>query len=185
MAELPTIDSQNRYGALMRQPQNTNAALRTKFKFELRRIPHISYLCQSVNIPGLQISAIDQPTMFNNIKHPGGKVITDYFVVTFAIDENWKNWKEIHDWIQSCSTYSDFDQILSESESLTSEAILFILINENVPQIKVTFDGMFPIKLSTVKLDTRTQVAEPLYAEVTFAYTTFKFEYFGSGDVIT
>ena len=41
--------------SLERQPKSSNGLLPTSYKFALARIPHASFFCQSINLPGIRI----------------------------------------------------------------------------------------------------------------------------------
>lgn len=172
-----------KYNTLQLQPSNRNFSLKTHFQFECKRIPATTYFCQFVQIPGMSISALDQKTTFNPVKIPGGNVIYDDLIIQFAVDENYKNWKEIRNWIDECSDRNNFNKIKPYPEQTTSEAVVYLLTSEQMPQNKVTFQGLFPNRLSPIKLDTKAITAEPIYAEVSFSFTSFELELAQSGDI--
>lgn len=169
-----TTDSS--YGLIQTQPSNRNGLLKTHFQFQLRKISTASYFCQSANIPGVSISTVSQTTVFNPIKHAGGAVEQDDLTVRFLVDEDLENWKEVFNWIKQCVNYENFTEFEDEADHLTSEAILFILDSNNVPRFKITFEGLFPNRLTGIQMDTTSPDSDLIYADASFSYTTFHIE---------
>lgn len=163
----------NQYGRLQLQPQNKNGLLATHFQFELRRITTTTFFCQSVNMPGLRLTPTEQPTVFNNIRRPAGKLVPDNLSLTFMVDENLKNWREIYDWLQACSDERDFTKYTEPDQHLNSEGILFILDSNNQPRFRVTFNNLFPTSLGGLSFQTGQMGSAFQYCTAQFAYTTF------------
>lgn len=168
------IPTPNEYGALQSQPNNPNPLYPNHFQFNLNRIPNTTFWCQKANLPSINITAIDQVTVFNPIKRPGGAVEIENLNISFVVDEDLKNWKELRRWILECSNDVDFNDYKEPNEHLESSAVLFILESNNQPRYKVTFEGLFPVKLDGIQFRTDIISSENIYCDCTFAFTNFE-----------
>lgn len=169
-----SIPTPNELGMLQSQPENRNVIYPNHYKFNLKRIPNTAYWCQKVNLPTINITAIDQVTTFNPIKRPGGAVEVENFRITFIVDEDLKNWQELRQWIVQCSNDADFTDYKEPHEHLEDSAVLFITDSNNQPKYKVTFDGMFPIELEGIEFKADIPEQQYVYCTCTFSYTNFE-----------
>jgi len=161
------------YGLIQNQPENRNHLLQSHFLFNVRRLPTVSYFCQSANLPGWNITAIDQPTVFNPIKRPGGAVQHEELTLRFAVDEKLENWKEMVKWIKECSDYENFNEYKPPNEHFEDSASLFILDSNNQPRFQANFDNLFPVRLSGIIFNTTNVTSDIQYADVSFSFTTY------------
>ena len=176
MTTPPQIPDPVTYGVLQGQPGNKNPLLKSRFQFRTRKIPNTTYFCQSANVPGVSITNVEQQTIFNPVARPGGVVVHEPLKLQFLIDEEMVNWREIFTWIRECSDYVDFAEYKGPEKHLISDATLMILDSNQIPKFRVTFDGIFPTKLSSVEFAATVREAENIFADVTFAFTSFKIE---------
>jgi hypothetical protein len=167
------IPDKDRYGRLQLQPDNKNGILQTHFQFELRKLTHVTYFCQRINMPGLSLTPVQQPTVFNNINRAGGALVPENLSVNFMVDEDLKNWLEIYNWLQECSNERDFTKYKSPQEHMVSDGTLLILESNNQPRFRITFNELFPVSLTGLVFQTGQQASVYQYSTATFAYTTF------------
>lgn len=154
-----------------RQPDKINGLMPTYFKMELDRCSTMTYFCQNVNLPGLSIIMIPQPTQFITIPRSG---LPEYEALTmqFLVDEDLSNWLEIYNWMMSITTEEDFAEI-EDAPHHYSDANLFILNSAMQPNLRVQFKNIIPETLSGLEFDSTSSSPEPLTANVTFKYTTY------------
>lgn len=82
--------------------------------------------------------------------------------LTFAIDEDMKNYTEIFDWLKdNTETYEDADMILS------------VMTSHNTVNKQFQFKNAFPTSLSGVDFNVQSNDVEYAKAEVTFRYDEF------------
>ena len=161
----------------MPTPESHNALLVNYFQFSLKRIPNIVYFCQTANLPGMKFGETEQPTIFGHpIKVPVGAIRFDPLVIGFKVDENLKNWLEIHNWMKDNSNYFGDDMKNNYSDQ-ASDADLLISNSTYKPKIKVSFRRLFPIELSQIQFNTITPDSMEANATVTFTFTDYKIEY--------
>ena len=83
-----------------RQPTKLDYASPTQFKFNVIKLPKVTYFCTQVNVPGITLGGtIDQVTRFKDIPQPGDKLTYGELNMTFLVDENLENYQEIHGWL--------------------------------------------------------------------------------------
>jgi hypothetical protein len=158
---------------LTRQPNNLNPLLPTYFQFSMKRCPTVTYFCQSANLPGLNVEAIPQPTRFRSIPHSAGVPDFEDLTINFVVDETLTNWLEIYEWMRSTTTAKDGTEITDAEEHYT-DATLTILNSAMLPKIRVSFENLLPLSLSSIEFDSTTTVPEALIGTATFTYTTYE-----------
>ena len=179
--------------ALSNQIQNRNYLAPTGFKFIISRAPKISYFGNQVNLPSLTLDIANQPSYLKSIPRPGTQIDFQDLTLRFLVDENLENYLEIQNWIRGIGFPESLDQIYDYQQNdartinsnfltnedginLYSDGTLTILNNVNLPQFKVTFDGMFPYFLSTLDFDATQSDLEYFTAEVSFKYNIYNIE---------
>ena len=85
--------------ALSRQPTKLDLASPTQFKFQILKLPKVEFFTTAVNLPGLSLNSIEQQTPLTDIPVPGTKLSYQDLEITFMVDENLENYREIHGWL--------------------------------------------------------------------------------------
>jgi len=85
--------------AYQRQPTKLDYASPTQFKFQILKLPKVEYFCTAVNLPGIELGRISQQTPLKDIPLPGEKLAYGDLSMTFMVDENLENYREIHGWL--------------------------------------------------------------------------------------
>jgi|TARA_Y100000310_G_scaffold29761_1_gene28274 hypothetical protein len=162
-------------------PDNLSYLSPVAFKFQLKKIPHVTYFCQAANLPGISVGETVQPTPFHNIPIPGDHVVYETLNVRFIVDEELRTWMELHNWITGIGFPKSFDQYAELAASSTtpgisgvySDATLIVLSGAMNPQIEVTFTDCFPVTLTEVLFDSTLTDVEYVTADCTFNYKTY------------
>ena len=187
-----------------RQPTKLDYADPTKFKFNILKLPKVEYFCTSVNLPGVSLADnYSQPTPFRDIPLPGEKLSYDRLSMSFLVDENLENYREIHGWLRGLGFpggYSEFKTLLDAGEDrfptsknsvlgdagrskfaapsqggVFSDATLSILTSKNNAVVDVRFSDVFPISLSGLQYTQQAGDTDYLTANVTFDYKIYDF----------
>ena len=187
-----------------RQPTKLDYADPTKFKFNILKLPKVEYFCTSVNLPGVSLADnYTQPTPFRDIPLPGEKLTYDKLSMSFLVDENLENYREIHGWLRGLGFpggYSEFKTLLDAGEDrfptsknsvlgdagrskfaapnqggIFSDATLSILTSKNNAVVDVRFSDVFPISLSGLQYTQQAGDTDYLTANVTFDYKIYDF----------
>ena len=172
--------------ALERQPNQQNPLQPTQYRFVSWKVPETVYFCQSVTLPGLSIgtTTIDTPLGIG-LPQPGTRYEFDEFEMSFIVNEDMSNWRELDTWIRGFgpmheSAYnadtalveSDKVPLLSDSERYNDGALI-ITTSANTPSLIVEFSRMFPTRLSSITFDSSLGEPEAVVASVSFAYSHY------------
>lgn len=169
--------------AVSRTPINKNYLSPTGGTMIIKKIPHVTFFCQQMNIPGIGFNSVpNQPTPFVKIPQTGDHLEFQELKLQFSVDEDLKNWKEIYDWIVSIGFPEDTSQFkkLQDQPKYTGEGIksdLSLIINTNgkIPNIDITFIDAFPVEISGIEINTTDPSIKYVTATVTFIYEQYKF----------
>lgn len=156
------------------QPINSNLLQSTKFMLNFARIPDTTFFCQSVALPGLNLSEVIQETPFVTQYRHGDKLQYDPLTVTFLIDEYMNSWKNIHDWLRGMGKikFPEYKKLKTEF-GIYSDASLTILSGKNNPVIRFSYFNCFPTSLSAVNFSATDDGGQTITADA-----TFRFDYF-------
>ena len=187
-----------------RQPTKFDYASPTQFKFQLTKLPKVEYFCTAANIPGISIPSPSQPTPLADIPLPGDTISFDDLSVTFLVDENLENYREIHGWMYGIGfpiSRTQFGDLVDAGKDrfptigkdslktdpgkvkygakplgpIFSDATLNVLTSKNNANIEVRFSDVFPTALSGLDFNQQADDINYLSATVTFKYKVFEF----------
>ncbi len=158
------------------QPVDVNYLYQTFFRLQIPLFKGVNYFCQRVTLPGFGTSgAIERPNRFASLKIPETKVTFDNLEVTFLVDKNLNNWREIQNWMKTIYLVKDHNSILPSFKDHTSDANLVLLNSAMNPNLHILFNNIFPVSLSGLEFDSSVTDFTPFTATVTFAYDTYEF----------
>jgi len=184
-----------------RQPSIMDYASPVQFRFKCSKLPKVEFFCQSANIPGIGLGVADIETSLKSIPMPGDKVTYQDLAISFLVDENLENYKEIHDWIiglgfpQNHTQFSDLRATSSDrfpgtssSNAITgqatanplpesgmySDATLTILNSKNIAVTEIRFHNIFPTSLGSLSYDVQASDVNYLAAAVDFSYMYYE-----------
>ena len=166
-------------GVWQNQPPNPNFLNTHRFRVVLRRAPSIVYFVQECNLPGISMGNATQPTPFTDVPVPGDKVQFSEFTMSFPIDEDMKNYKEIANWIIGLGVPKQFGQykdLTQHIEGIQSVVTLMILDSNSNPQHIVNFEGAFPVSLSEIGFSTMSVDTVIPIVTATFKYAYWQFD---------
>lgn len=156
------------------QPTNRNKLTTNRFLFNITRTPYLAYFCQRVNLPsiGFGTSIQSNPTAIE-IKRPGTRLVYEDLQIGFVVDEEMKNWLEIHNWIKNISTYDTVQDYLRE-EQKTASALLYVISPAYSPILSIYFHDIYPVFLTGVDFDSTSADSDTVMATATFSYTYYE-----------
>ena len=155
----------------------SNPLLVNYFQFILDRVPNMVYFCQSVNLPGIGFGVADQPTVLGHpVKVPTGAFRFEDIELTFRVDENMTNWREIYNWIYTTGNYISDAATLPHGKK-TSDATLLVTNSAFVPKYKVHFKNVFPVYLGGIEFSVNTPTSTEVVCEAKFTHTGYEIEH--------
>ena len=185
---------------ITREPSKSDYASPIQFRFKCTKLPLVEFFVQSANIPGINLGSATQTNPLYDIPLPGDKITYAALDMSFLVDENLNNYKEIHDWILGLgfpsnnqqfqdlqSTGSDRFPGSSRSTAATgtstpqplneggiySDAILTVLNSKNIAKTEIRFQNVYPTSLGGLNYDVRQTDVDYLNASVSFNYMNY------------
>lgn len=147
--------------ALDHIPDNINTLSPLGYKLVIKKLPKTIFWLQTANIPSLSITPVYHENPFVKIPFSGEHIDYGPFTMSFKVDEDLTNWRELHTWLRGLGFPDKYDEYANlkaqsrwEGEGLVSDMSLIILTNLKNPNIEVTFRDAFPINLGDVQFST-------------------------------
>ncbi len=185
---------------IQREPSKSDYASPIQFRFKCTKLPTVEFFVQSANIPGISLGSATQTNPLYDIPLPGDKITYSALDMSFLVDENLNNYKEIHDWIlglgfpsnhtqfqdlqaagtdrfpgsarSTAVTGSSTPQPLNEG-GIYSDAILTVLNSKNIAKTEIRFQNVYPTNLGGLNYDVRQTDIDYLSASVSFNYMKY------------
>ena len=183
-----------------REPSKSDYASPIQFRFKCTKLPTVEFFVQSANIPGINLGSAQQNTSLIDIPIPGDTITFAALDMSFLVDENLNNYKEIHDWIlglgfpsnnqqfqdlqsagsdrfpgssrSTATTGTSTPQPLSEG-GIYSDAILTVLNSKNIAKTEIRFENVYPTNLGSLNYDVRLTDVDYLSASISFNYMNY------------
>lgn len=149
---------------------NYLAPLNFKLTMDRLKFPNAQYTVQQAFIPDLTVPGARLSTPQRNIMIDGDKAEYAPLTLTFIIDEELDNYKEIHDWMLGEVTVKDDQRSYRKERDIT----LSILSSHNNVTKQIQFVDAFPSNLSALPFDVTVTDVQYLTAQVTFEYSYYK-----------
>ena len=191
---------------LTQAPQDQNFSIENRnflspigFKFSVSKLRGVDFFCQSASIPAMQLAAADSYTRFNKIPNPGDEIQYEDLFIKFLIDENMKNWYQVHDWMRELGTPYTSDEFTMSRGQIKSinkkvepikgnssvagqwgnqwrcDCSLFVLSSNYQPVAEFIFHDAWPTTLSTVNFDAAVPDINYFTAEMSMKYTYYDY----------
>ena len=185
---------------ISREPSKSDYASPIQFRFKCTKLPLVEFFVQSANIPGINLGSATQTNPLYDIPLPGDKITYAALDMSFLVDENLNNYKEIHDWIlglgfpsnnqqfqdlqsagsdrfpgstrSTAATGTSTPQPLNEG-GIYSDAILTVLNSKNIAKTEIRFQNVYPTSLGGLNYDVRQTDVDYLNASVSFNYMNY------------
>ena len=175
--------------------ENRNFLSPIGFKFAVNKLRGVDFFCQSASIPAISMGAWEQGTRINKVYQPGDELYYEPLYLKFLIDENMKNYYQVHDWIREITTpYSarefGYDRgtlrsinkdtreqniYINGNNDWLSDASLYILSSNYRPVAEFIFKDCFPLSLTTLNFDASVPDVNYFTAEVKIRYNYFDY----------
>ena len=180
-----------------RTPSKFDYASPIQFRFKITKLPLVEFTIQSANIPAITLGETSIETPLKEIPIPGDKVSYSSLDVSFLVDENLNNYKEIHDWITGIGFPQDhkqFSTLLGTSADrfpgttsstaavgtsiaqptseggIYSDATLIVLNNKNIAKTEIRFQNVYPTSLGSLSYDIKASDVDYLQVSASFNY---------------
>ena len=180
-----------------RQPTKFDYASPIQFRFKMTKLPKVEFFVQTANIPGISLGSTSQETPLKEIAGAGDKVSYQTLDVSFLVDENLNNYKELHDWILGLGFPQNHDQFKNlqgtsndrfpgttsssavkgtsipqplDEGGIYSDATLTVLNSKNIAKTEIRFQNVYPISLGSLSYDIKASDVDYLQVQASFNY---------------
>ena len=183
-----------------RQPEVLDYASPTQFRMAINQLPKVEFFITACNLPGINLGEAVFPTPLKQIPIQGDELTFENLSVSFLVDENLQNYKELHDWLigigfpQSRQQFKNFrsqtanrpgatrgnSQDIGDVQPATpispmfSDGTLTILSNKNNPVVEVRFEELSPVALGALAFDQEATDVQYLKATADFNYKYYE-----------
>ena len=179
-----------------REPSVLDYASPVQFRFKCSKLPTVEFFCQTANIPGITLGQATVDTPLKSIPFPGDELNYQDLGISFLVDENLNNYKEIHDWLTGLGAPQNHNQFSTLRDTGTdrfpgqttnspnnnavpdggtySDATLTILNSKNIAKVEIRFHNIFPTSLGSLSYDVQASDVNYLQASVDFSYMYYE-----------
>lgn len=161
-------------------PDNVNFLSPHGYQFSVKKLPTTNFFVQDVGPPGLRLNPVDYPNPYTKIPYTGDHIDWETFSVTFAVDEDVKNWNEIWAWMTGNGFPEDHEQYATlerksiwSQEGLYSDMSLMVLSSKMNPKVEYAFRDAHPISLSGFRFTSTANEIKYIVATAEFAYKDY------------
>lgn len=160
-------------------PSTTDLQQENRFSFVLSRTPDMVYYCQKAELPGLTLPEIEVHNLFSGMKFPSNKLVFQNTSLTFRVNEDLANWKEIYNWMAGLGQPRTFGALAALQRNTNigageySDLVLTLRTPKGNSGSRIVFYRCFPTSLSGLTFETNISDVSFLTASVEFAYTTY------------
>ena len=183
-----------------REPSKRDYASPVQFRFKMTKLPLVEFFVQSTNLPGISLGNATQVTPLYDIPIPGDKISYSSLDLSFIVDENLNNYKEIHDWLLGLGFPNNHTQFAdlqttgsdrfpgSTKDTATvgrqpraplaeggtySDATLTVLNSKNIAKTEIRFKNVYPTTLGSLSYDIKASDVDYLQVAASFNYLNY------------
>jgi len=181
----------------LRQPSKMDYASPIQFRFKIAKLPEVEFFIQTANVPSMSLGEATMATPLKDIPIPGDKVNFGSLDISFLVDENLNNYKELHDWIKGIGFPQDHTQFktlqatgsdrfpgstagasvpgvatpqpLAEG-GIYSDATLIVLNSKNIAKTEIRFQNVYPTSIGALSYDIKASDVDYLQCAASFSY---------------
>ena len=177
------------------QPTVFDYASGTQWRLAFNRVPKTTWFCTAANLPGITLGEAMYPTPMADINLTGDKLTFETLNITFIVDEELQNYRELWDWIVGIGfpkSHSQWTSVLAKGAGTTlmsatseiataaeaqlySDATMIIYNSKNIPKLNVNFKDMFPTSLSALEYSQESTDVEYFKAAASFRFLYYEF----------
>ena len=105
------------------QPTVFDYAAGTQWRLAFNRIPKTTWFCTAANIPGITLGESSYPTPMTDMFVTGDKLTFETLNITFLVDEELQNYREIWEWLVGIGApkqHPQWTEALTKGDGLTT-----------------------------------------------------------------
>ena len=167
-------------------PSNYNVLSPVSFRFSVKKIPNVSFFCQSASIPDLTVGVVSRPNPLRDFNTFGDNLEVGTLEITFIVDEDLANYIEIQKWMRDLTSPENFvgynatlvntTEGLGTFGGLVADATLHILTNAMNTNKNIQYKEIFPTSLGALEFTTQDTEISAITATCSFNVADFTIE---------
>ena len=151
-------------------PKSKNYLKNNGFKLTINKIPNVNFYIQEANIPSVTVDNTETKSMFAQpVVQTGGRITYGSLTIRFIVDEDMTNYIELFNWIKSEVPVTKLNDV-AKPTARYDDANLVILNNSYRPNLKVSFQTLFPTNLDEIGFDLTTTDPDPIIIGAEFKF---------------
>ena len=160
------------------QPTNLNQLNVVSFDVSFSRLPAVQYFCQRISLPTVVLGETNEPTPFLNIPVEGDTLTFEAMSLSFIVDEDLQNYREMYNWMTALGFPRDYGQFAAlkeakgagQTDSKYSDLTIILNTNKAIPNYRIKFTDCFPTSLSSIQFDATPTGMDPIVVDATFNF---------------
>lgn len=161
---------------------NINTLYNNYFNIKFQRgTDQFELMCQRVNLPGIGVPDVPQPTIFGTtVPVPTMSATFEPLSVEFIVDSDLSNWKAIYSWIRNITNIKDAtSNNIADYQDWHVTANLYLYAEPykplgcNTPVLTVNFNHVVPISLSGLNFQSDVSDTNIQKASCKFRYSYY------------
>ena len=155
---------------------------RNGYQLIIPKFPYTEFHATNFNFPSIILPTASFENPFLKAPLAGEKMVYEPMTINFLVDEEMRNYKEIHKWMSSISFDTDNKKFTTyegrtEYQPLGEQDIkVAILSAKGNPKEYITFYDAIPTMLSGFDMSQQDASTEYVMASVSFEFTSFAFD---------
>ena len=142
----------------------------------------ISYFLTSFNLPGLSIGTVPLANPFKEHVEPGGTLSYEELSIECLVSENFDNWKDSVDWLQTASTGFTFPTT-NEGKAVRRSGSIVLLTNNSNRFGDIGIINMYPTNISSIDFDMQNAEPTPLTFTMTLQFESYKVNFDDNAEI--
>lgn len=166
--------------ALTSTPENDNFLAQNGYTFYIKKCPTVNFFVQEFEIPEINLPSVLHGSPFVSIPSPGDHIAFASLSISFKVDEDLKNYLELHNWIKQTAPptkLEDHKEIYNQPKysgmGIKSDITVMILNSNLRPKFEVVFIDAFPTKLSGITFTAKNNDIQYIQADAIFDYLSY------------
>ena len=105
------------------QPTVLDYASQTQWRLAFNRVPKTTWFCTTANVPGINLGEAQYAAPMSDMFIAGDKLTFETLNITFIVDEELQNYRELWEWITGIGSpvkHTQWSDVLSKGDGLTT-----------------------------------------------------------------
>ena len=168
-------------------PSNINPLQNNGFLFAINKLPEVTFFCQEVALPPLDLPPAEMPTPLVDAPLPGDKLNFGELSIVFLVDGEMANYVAVHNWMVGLGfpeSHQQYRSFINKQDPTTNPNQILAGFSDGVLQIlgpsgavrTVRFVDLYPTSLNSLQLQSTVDSINYLAGQASFRYSYYRFE---------